>query len=154
MANEDEKNITSQRKYAKKVNAWGAIKKGIKISLKLFTQNMDKEYNVGILKEKLSKLKKHGDNDWQLQFDNNPKHKSKLVINFLKNKKVDFIDWPPYSHNLNPIENVWNMITQELNGKNIQTHAGLFKEIEKAWEKLDQNKIDNATYSIPGRIMN
>ena len=45
------------------------------------------------------------------------------------------------------------MKTQELSGKNIQTQAGLFEEIEKAWEKLDQNKIDNAIDSIPGRIM-
>ena len=78
----DEKNITSLRKYAKKVNVWGAIKKGFKISLKLFAQNMDKEYYVRILKEKLSELKKHGDNDWQLLFDNDPKHKSKLAIDF------------------------------------------------------------------------
>ena len=68
-----------------KVNAWWAIKKGVIISLKLFTQNMDKEYYVRILKEKLSELKKHGDNDWQLQFDNDPKHKSKLAIDFFKN---------------------------------------------------------------------
>ena len=59
----DEKNITSRRKYAKNVNAWGAIKKGVKISSKLFTQNMDKEYYVRILKEKLSELKKHGYSD-------------------------------------------------------------------------------------------
>ena len=71
----------------------------------------------------------------------------------MKNKKIDFIDWPSYSPDLNPIENVWSMIAQELNGKNIQTQAGLFEEIEKAWEKLDQNKIDNAIDSIPGRIM-
>ena len=32
----------------------GAIKKGIKISFKLFTQNIDKEYYVGFLNEKLS----------------------------------------------------------------------------------------------------
>ena len=45
------------------------------------------------------------------------------------------------------------MIAQELNGKNIQIQAELFEEIEKAWERLDQNKIDNAIDSIPGRIM-
>ena len=78
----DEKNITSLQKYAKKVNAWGTIKKSVKISLKLFTQNMDKEYYVGILKEKLSELKNHGDNDWQLQFDNDPNHKSKASNRF------------------------------------------------------------------------
>ena len=41
----------------------GAIKKDVKISLKLFTQNMDKEYYIGILEKKLSELKKHRDND-------------------------------------------------------------------------------------------
>ena len=53
----DENNITSLRKYAKKMNAWGAIKKGVKISIKLFSQNMDKEYYIGILKKKLSEFK-------------------------------------------------------------------------------------------------
>ena len=32
------------------------LKKGFKISLKFFTQNMDKEYYIGILNEKLSEL--------------------------------------------------------------------------------------------------
>ena len=114
---------------------------------------MDKEYYVGILKEKLSELKKYEDNDWQLQFYNDPKHKSKLAIDFFK-QKFDFIDWPPYSPDLNPIENFWSMIAQELNGKNIQTQTGLFEEIEKTCERLDQNKIDNAIDSISGRIMN
>ena len=71
----------------------------------------------------------------------------------MKNKKVYFIDWPPYSPDLNPIENVWSIIAQELNEKNIQTQAGLFEEIEKAWERLDQNKIGNYIDSIPSRIM-
>ena len=46
----DEKNITSLRKYARKINAWEQLK-SVKIYLKLFTQNMDIEYYVGILKE-------------------------------------------------------------------------------------------------------
>ena len=71
----------------------------------------------------------------------------------MKNKKVDFIDWPPYSPDLNPIENVLSMIAQELNGKNIPKQAGLFEEIEKAWKRLDRNKIGNAIDSIPGRKM-
>ena len=77
----------------------------------------------------------------------------KLVIDFFRNKKDDFIEWSPYSPDLNSIENVWSMITQELNGKNIQTQAGLFEEIEKGRERLNQNKIENAIDSIPGRIM-
>ena len=45
------------------------------------------------------------------------------------------------------------MIVQELNRKNIQAQAGLFEEIEKAWERLDQNKIENVIDFIPGEIM-
>ena len=46
------------------------------------------------------------------------------------------------------------MIAQELNEKNIQTQAGIFEDKETVWEKLNQNKIDNAIDSIPGKIMN
>ena len=46
----DKKNITSLRKYTKKVNAWEQLK-NVKISFKLFTQNIYKVYYVGVLKE-------------------------------------------------------------------------------------------------------
>ena len=53
---------------------------GVKISLKLFTHNMDKELYIKILEEKLSKKKiKYNNEDWQLQFDNDPKHTSKWL---------------------------------------------------------------------------
>ena len=68
----DEKNITSLQKYAYKWMHGEQLKKEIKISFKLFTKKMDKEYYVEILKEKLPELKKHGDNDWRLQFENDP----------------------------------------------------------------------------------
>ena len=77
--------------------------------LKYLLNSLLKIWIKSIMKEfwrKIIWIEKHGDNDWQLQFDNDPKHKSKLAIDFLKNKKVDFIDWPPYSPGLNPTENV------------------------------------------------
>ena len=55
-----DKNITSPRKYSKKVNCWGAIWKGGKCSLKLFTQNMDDEFYVKILKEKFNEMRSIG----------------------------------------------------------------------------------------------
>ena len=46
------KNIISIRKNAKKVNWRGGIYKGGRLSLKLFTNNMDSEFYVNILDEK------------------------------------------------------------------------------------------------------
>ena len=48
---ERSKNIASIRKHAIKVNWWGDIYKGGKLSLKQFSNNMDSKFYVNILKE-------------------------------------------------------------------------------------------------------
>ena len=47
---------------------------------------MDKELYFKILEEKLSKMRKYSNEDWQLQFDNDPKHTSKMVLEYLNEK--------------------------------------------------------------------
>ena len=49
---EGSKNIKSIRKHAKKINWWRGIYKGGRLSLKLFTNNMDSKFYVNILDEK------------------------------------------------------------------------------------------------------
>ena len=61
--------------------------KGVKISQKLFTQNMGKELYIKILDEILPKLRKYSNEDWQLQFYNYLKHTSKMIWKYLKVKK-------------------------------------------------------------------
>ena len=46
--------------------------------------------------------------------DNAPCHKSALIKNFLSQNKVETIEWPAYSPDLNPIENLWAWIKQKL----------------------------------------
>ena len=52
---------------------------------------MDSEFYVNILDEKcleINKLSREYKLDWILQFDNDPKHKSKLAIEFIKKNKI------------------------------------------------------------------
>ena len=44
---------------------------------------------------------------WSLQQDNDPKHTSKLVKNWLTDIKIRTIDWPSQSPDLSPIENLY-----------------------------------------------
>ena len=69
----------------------GGIYKGGRLSLKLFTNNMDSEFYVNILDEKcleINALSREYKIDWILRFDNDPKHKSKLDMEFINKKKT------------------------------------------------------------------
>jgi transposase len=44
---------------------------------------------------------------WKFLQDNAPYHRSKVVLDWLEEQKVDLIKLPPYSPDLNPIENLW-----------------------------------------------
>ena len=51
--------------------------------------------------------------DFKLMQDNAPCHKARIVTDFLAEKGIEFIDWPPYSPDMNPIENLWHWMKDQ-----------------------------------------
>ena len=95
---------------------------------------MDSEFYINILDEKcleINKLSREYKIDWILQFDNDPKHRSKLVMEFIKMKKIKTLDWPPYSPDLSPIENIWSIMSNVTKQKDIKNQLELMDEVEK-----------------------
>ena len=75
--------------------------------------------------------------NWELQFDNDPKHKSILAQEYLKKHKIVTLEWYPYSPDLNPIENIWGIMVGKLRKNNISTQSELIELVNQQWEKID-----------------
>jgi hypothetical protein len=66
-----------------------------------------------ILKNNMSPhLFKLGIDDFIFQQDNDPKHKSKVVTNYLENKKIKVLSWPSQSPDFNPLK-IYGVISSE-----------------------------------------
>ena len=87
-------NYTSIRKLSKKVNAWGAISTKGKVNLYLFIINLTKEEYVKILSDNLKVLREICGKNFLFQCYNDPKHKSKLALEFYSKNKFDKLEWP------------------------------------------------------------
>ena len=46
--------------------------------------------------------------------DNAPIYTSRLLRNWLQEMRFQVLDWPPYSPDLNPIENLWKLLKERI----------------------------------------
>jgi len=62
--------------------------------------------------------------------------------------------WPPYSPNLNVIENVWGWLTRKVyeGGKQYKDKETLPAAIKRAWSEISLKYLDSLNYSMKDRI--
>ena len=77
------------------------------------------------------------------QHDNDPKHTSKKATECLNNLKLNVIDWPAQSPDLNPIEHVWKQLKYEL-CKYHNSSSGMLELWDRVQEKW--NLFNKQTY--------
>ena len=90
-----------------------------------------------------------------LLHDNDPKHRSKMTQEWLKSNEVKVIDWPAYSPDLNPIENMWHFVKCEL-AKYDEPPKGmleLWERVQHIWNnKINKDMCLRYINSMPERI--
>lgn len=119
---------------------------------------MKKEQYVKILQENLkqSAVKLGLGRRFVFQHDNDPKHTSALVKNYLHKAKVNVIDWPAQSPDLNPIENLWCQLKTQVHARRPSNLQELETFAKEEWAKIPQETclklIENYSKRLLGVI--
>ena len=129
------KKVVQTVKHPVKVNVWGCFSSKGFGRVVCFKENLNAELMCDIYKRGLfPTVRKQFGHDsmlWKLQEDNDPKHRSKLAVNWKRNNEVHEIYWPSMSPDLAPIENVWQLLKMNLRRKKIGSYRSLVSAIKR-----------------------
>lgn len=85
--------------------------------------------------------------------DSAPCHKAKLVTQWLNENRIEVLDWPSYSPDLNPIENMWAILKKLVSEKNISSLQHLQQVITDVWcKEITPQLCQKLASSMPSRI--
>jgi transposase len=82
------------------------------------------------------------DNNFIFQQDNAPCHKSAATTNFFHAAGIQVMQWPPYSPDLNPIENLWGILKKQVGKHHYTNRVQLEAKIREIW--TTNTKISDA----------
>ena len=92
--------------------------------------------------------------DCILQQDNAPPHTARITKQWLANNGIPFLDWPPYSPDLNPIEHVWGHLKQKLYTSMPSTPQEVMNTFLSLWNELRTQYAESSVFSIYNRMDN
>lgn len=84
--------------------------------------------------------------------DGAPAHRSRAVKTFLNQQNIEVLDWPGNSPDLNPIENAWNKMKNDLAKSRPTSIVTLKETLKKMWLTMDLSYFENLATSMPKRI--
>ena len=136
--------------------AWGCLGNGRLGELHILPANtrMNSKMYIEVLNKRLrSSMRKTGCSVFQQ--DNAPCHVSNLTKDWFERKRIEVLDWPGSSPDMNPIENLWRHWKAKLfemtPAKNL---AELEQNMKLSWKRLGRETriLQSLTDSAANRV--
>lgn len=134
---------------------WGAFPYRGKVPLAWISTKMTSQDYIQLLEISLIE---HGETlmreNFIFQQDNASIHCAKATKQWLRERNVEVLDWPACSPDLNPIENLWGIISRKVyeNGKQFESIIALKNRIREVWVDLTLEVLKTLVDSMPDRI--
>jgi transposase len=150
----DPKYMRQEKQLHGKVSLWGCICAEGLGHAELYAGSLDSTRHRDILRHSLIKSFRqfYPAGPWFFQQDNVRFHTTPETVTYLHEKGVTPIEWSPWSPDLNPIENLWNVLKARVYARFPQSMEEMEQCIREEWEATDLKFISRICRSMPRRL--
>ncbi|CAK9827588.1 Transposable element Tcb1 transposase [Anthophora retusa] len=136
------------------VLVWGCMSANGVGSLHLIEGIMNHIVYIDILKEHLhaSANKMDLKDNFIFTHDNDPKHSAYNTRQWVLYNTPKYLQTPPQSPDINPIEHLWDYLEKKLHNHNISSKESLKIALLEEWNKINPAVTSNLVNSMPRRL--
>ena len=146
--------LKSRVKYPQSVMVWGAMSAAGVGPLCFIKGRVNAASYQEILEHFMlpSAEKLYGDEDFIFQHDLAPAHSAKTTGKWFTDHGITVLNWLANSPDLNPIENLWDIVKRKLRDARPNTLDELKAAIEASWASIRPQQCHRLIASMPRRI--